>query len=55
MSMTTAPEISGADGDGFNQLGSGNRAGNDYKGAAILQHVLSDSCTFLADGGSDTS
>ena len=28
---------------------------NDYKGAAILQHLLSDTCTFLADGGSDTS
>ena len=28
---------------------------NDYKGAAILQHLLSDTCTFLADGGYDAT
>ena len=28
---------------------------SDYKGAAILQHLLPDTCTFLADGGYDAS
>ena len=26
---------------------------SDYKGVAILQHLLPDICTFLADGGYD--
>ena len=28
---------------------------SDYKGAAILQHLLPDACTFLTDGGYDAS
>ena len=28
---------------------------SDYKGVAILQHLLPDICTFLADGGYDAS
>ncbi|WP_420482066.1 transposase [Bilophila wadsworthia] len=28
---------------------------SDYKGTAILQHLLPDICTFLADGGYDAS
>ena len=28
---------------------------SDYKGAAIFQHLLPDTCTFLADGGYDAS
>ena len=28
---------------------------SDYKSAALLQHLLPDICTFLADGGYDAS